>query len=435
MELLVNQSIDLHWKEMLNDDVRAVYVFSPYITSNTAEEVLKKLKPNVCSIHTVFKAELFASRASSLRTLRALLDQGHHLYHVPNLHAKLIFVPETIASIGSQNLTYGGTRNKEASVVISNSVEIDEIQESVLPWLAERTPITLEMIELMEKELPSAENLFDEARAIAEGIDEKVLKLQIEAEEQVERERLRIEHERELVRQSEERQRLLYTLGAKIPRRKLSQETAYCEVIRDYDSFSKRLAVRGNADLSSWSVEGKRINLKRLKRYVCFREDNGLIGWARIAKSRISYINRTLIDNKLLDLGGTKCTLHLTADWSAGAKPDRNLTVQVVTESGNSICRLSVWFDPYGVIFRDFEDETYSPKILFQRLSIQEWINSNWEEFSAILINRVTSPFIYSTSLIGQENVGPFFGKEGEIIKVRLLNDYGGRKVLVVKKL
>ncbi len=116
MELYV-KNIAHRWRKEMRRVTAKAYILSPYITSSTADSVLAHLDENVClpEIYTTFSAELFASKASSLRTLKTMVDQGYPLYHLPNLHAKIVLMPGTFASIGSQNLTLAGTRNKEAS--------------------------------------------------------------------------------------------------------------------------------------------------------------------------------------------------------------------------------------------------------------------------------------------------------------------------------
>ncbi|MES2771021.1 MAG: hypothetical protein V4623_03435 [Pseudomonadota bacterium] len=79
-------------------------VFSPYITSKTAENVLSKV-PCPAEIYTLFFTELFANGSSSVRTLRKLHEQGHALFDLPGLHAKIVHFPGSFASIGVvQNL-------------------------------------------------------------------------------------------------------------------------------------------------------------------------------------------------------------------------------------------------------------------------------------------------------------------------------------------
>ena len=61
----------------------AVVFLSPYLTSRTAETVISAATSEDAEIYTTFSAENFAAGASSLKTVRLLLDAGFHVYHLP----------------------------------------------------------------------------------------------------------------------------------------------------------------------------------------------------------------------------------------------------------------------------------------------------------------------------------------------------------------
>src|SRR5690349_19158694 len=109
------RSIAKRWKREAHAKVERMIFLSPYITG-TAEFVLGELRDGGAEIYTTFSAETFLSGASSLKALKTCLRSGHALYALPKLHAKMMLVPGQFASIGSQNLTRGGTVNKESSV-------------------------------------------------------------------------------------------------------------------------------------------------------------------------------------------------------------------------------------------------------------------------------------------------------------------------------
>ena len=121
-------------------------VFSPYITSPLAKEALNAALPGRIEVHTRFEIEAFAAGASSLSTLRTLHEKGYQLFHVPRLHAKVFDHPRDFATVGSQNLTQQGTRNREATVLIRDPELLAQLRRQLARWVADRQPITLEMI-------------------------------------------------------------------------------------------------------------------------------------------------------------------------------------------------------------------------------------------------------------------------------------------------
>ena len=158
------RSIDRRWKKELEKASGRVLVFSPYLTSSTAESVLKNVKNESCEIYTRFSLEDFAAGSSSLKTLKHLAVRGFKLYKIPKLHAKMIIVPGVFASIGSQNLTVNGRRNREASVVIEDLKEVVKIEKMAEDWLSERYPITYEMITDLEDLLPPLQRKFKDLK-------------------------------------------------------------------------------------------------------------------------------------------------------------------------------------------------------------------------------------------------------------------------------
>ncbi len=150
------KSIDRRWKKEVNKATGKVIILSPYITSNTAAIILNNLNiAKNSEIYTVFSVKNFVSGGSSIKTLRLLQERGFQLYHLPRLHAKMLIVSGKFASIGSQNLTNNGVRNKEASIVIYDSLEVDKIMKLVNKWLMQKQKISNHMIEKVEKNLLS----------------------------------------------------------------------------------------------------------------------------------------------------------------------------------------------------------------------------------------------------------------------------------------
>jgi len=132
-----------------------VIIASPYLTSTAAEAIIGAADPKTSTILTTFRAENFASGASSLTTLRELIGRGFNIRHLDSLHAKLIATSECCL-IGSQNLTAGGTQNKEATAVISDPSLASNLSNRLGNWIRLSQPITLDMVEEMDAHLGPA---------------------------------------------------------------------------------------------------------------------------------------------------------------------------------------------------------------------------------------------------------------------------------------
>ncbi|WP_431023941.1 phospholipase D-like domain-containing protein [Halomonas sp. H5] len=144
------KSIDRRWKKEASNSVESVLFLSPYVTLNTAALVLKNAHPKISQLHTVFSFYNFASGASSVATLRRLKEQGCKIFHLEGLHAKISINDKSFASIGSQNLTLRGTKNKEGTVVIKDEDKISELKSLVDGWTKDSVPITEFMLDEAE---------------------------------------------------------------------------------------------------------------------------------------------------------------------------------------------------------------------------------------------------------------------------------------------
>src|SRR5262249_19530750 len=120
-------SVARRWRREVHASERVV-LLSPYLTSKTAEAILRTIPGERCEVYTRFRAEDFAAGVSSIRTLGRLQEHGCALYDLPSLHAKILLVAGVFASIGSQNVTRQGTVNKEATTVFTDSEAVAAIQ-------------------------------------------------------------------------------------------------------------------------------------------------------------------------------------------------------------------------------------------------------------------------------------------------------------------
>lgn len=168
------------WRGSLKQCGAVARVFSPYLTSGLAEEVLDSDQPANVEVHTRFDIEAFASGASSLATVRLLVERNYPLYDVPRLHAKVFEHPQGFATIGSQNLTQRGTLNREATVVIRDEGALEKLRTQLDQWVLDRRPITLEMIAHAEAAIVDLERAF-------KSLQQACLKIELEAFEAQER--------------------------------------------------------------------------------------------------------------------------------------------------------------------------------------------------------------------------------------------------------
>jgi hypothetical protein len=426
------RSIDRRWRKELHAPAAGVQVFSPYITSKTADSVLGNMSGGQCEVTTLFEMDVFAAGASSLSTLTKLMDQGHRLFHLPNLHAKLVYVPSHFASIGSQNLTSRGTRNKEATIAIDDAGHLREVEASIGPWLEERLPITRKMIADMEELLPPVRRLYLAAQTAAESADAEMSRRRAERSGEharrmqvlMEQARRRLLVENAVDRAPKSRQVSVGTVKT-MESEKDSWETGNYSF-----STTKSLVVGRDADLTTWWIDGKRVDLVPRNRYLCVHQNGRKLGWARVGKTRITYVGKNVTRTDTVWLDGQRCVLTFTADWSSDPEHGRNATVTIKHQSGNAVCVVSIWFSVDDMLQLDVEPAEGGRLAEATKSAMVNWVRQNPIDFRETVLPRFVSPFLYEERLRGVQAT-EFFGPLQSRYQLRLLQTEGNAVLTV----
>jgi hypothetical protein len=387
------------WKKEVGNAKQKVLVFSPYLTSDTADLVLRRAPAELCEIYTTFCAETFASGGSSIQTLRALTADGFIFYELEGLHAKIILISERSVSIGSQNLTRGGTVNKEATVFLTETTEVTRTEKALAPWVASRKPITPEMIADMESRLPKLKRAFRKFREESLATNAAV-KLG-------ERARLR------------QRIRKLQKHLAKIPTAKatvIARVTRIDQTPRTFHgpwNSNVSLLARPGDDLTRWRVEGIRVILDRLVRYMCILENTGKIGWARVGTTRITFVADG-IDSLKMEIDGLHYDMTLDAIWQENDETLDNVRITLSPPNAPGKLSISGWF---GVDRFSISEIAISDRSAMVA-KLKRWILANNGSFQSKIIERMTRPFRYEHNRAGVE-AGQFFGPVATIVRLK----------------
>ena len=171
--MVLLESVSKHAYEKIVVAPKNVIITSPYLTSDTAETVIGAADPNTSTILTTFQAEIFAAKASSLSTLRALIQKGFDLRYLDGLHAKIVLTRDA-CFVGSQNLTVGGTLNKEATALVTDPSTVAAVADGLHAWVKHSQPIRLEMIDDMEKEIGPLIASSDKLATAVNAVDQTV---------------------------------------------------------------------------------------------------------------------------------------------------------------------------------------------------------------------------------------------------------------------
>lgn len=349
-----------------------VYILSPYITSETAEEVLENVEN--CELYTLFNIENFINGSSSIETLKNLIYQGFNVYFIPQLHAKIVLVVDKFVSIGSQNLTNQGTRNKEATFTSTSLSVVKFIEDELQKWFVERTEVSLELLEDIKDRISHLQELYDEFRDEVEKV-----------EEQIELEKSKGNNIQENLK------RLIANLA------KIEKTQEYVKgTVRNYSVWTFMPDSSYGSDLLNWQIGSEFFELKKTNRYLTLIENTGKLGWARVMKTRISYYEESIAWSGYTFLSKEQYKVTFYANWEQETLSRYNLEI-----------RLDNAFFParYGKIFAWFD----SQKIEIIEIQVkwlkgfEEWMQENINVFKNIILEKLLTPFKYNKNLTGVE--------------------------------
>ncbi|MEO7934495.1 MAG: phospholipase D-like domain-containing protein [Chthoniobacterales bacterium] len=375
--------------------------------------------------YTDFSALNFISGSSSLRILKTLIKDGVFIYHVANLHAKVIMVDDVHFSIGSQNLTIKGRRrNIEASFVSGSSTPSGEVKEFFADLHRSARPVSLEEILDLEALIGPEIKKFEKIRESADEVDDQIER---------EREKRRIEQLEKLRREQALR-------AAELVKKERSDRMK--KILKQFDSFfnatpSSRLRASvhrmtnssynfnplgsGTDSLRPCSYKQNfeqllasvGVNPKRFSRYLLVNADNGKLGFVRFVKTRWTFFGSRVRPGERLSLCGCSWEVDITFDWTADGSLERNgsLALRAPVEKGRTVASVGFAFSTVGVdleklILTPYEDDDpWAPMIIdttweYSRIS---------ETLKTYLISHLTNPFKFIRNLTGQQAFS-FFG-------------------------
>lgn len=406
----IRRKVAALWRDKAKASSSPLVILSPFITGALCRSLVKG-KANV-KIFTRFDVGLFASGGSSLDELEKLLKDGHQLFQVNDLHAKVV-MDESFVTIGSQNLTKRGRLlNKELTAAFDDSAVSNFVRECISPWLEEAKPITSEMISLMRSSVGNASALHRAFRAACKKGEETFLagaEALMKGKEELEPTDVQSERIRQL-------QVIRGQISARMIPLTRSQSTLACRVVKPrIETHSPYLSASGGS-FTKWHIGDRSVELDQGNRYLCVLE-TGDIGWVRVASGRITKISRGVTtDDGLLSIDRA-LSLELSGEMKDLRKlpPGANLAC-FVWRSNVKICTIPVSFsltdcsvlDPLVHNSRQLRLGSGNKS----QGEIIDWVLSDKSRMRALIMKEILGPFKFHQRLLG-ENADSFFGKPG----------------------
>jgi hypothetical protein len=424
-KLFLRRGIARRWRQEIALGHRAAF-FSPYVTGRTARRVLLAAGSGKVVLYTRFLAENFAVGASSINCLRRITQGGVTAYDLPGLHAKMLLIPGRLLTVGSQNLTTGGTQNLEASLLVEDQKLVIQAEKESEEWLEKRVLITPEMIEEMAQKLPKVRRAFKGARDAAFELDDAVEQAQRERDD----ESRRAEEERRR-RESDDQERLR-RLQESLNRLPVARR-ALRSTVGGRPSKESLLKV-SSGSFTRWRLDEQIVRLTDLHRYLCVIEETGKLGWARVGSTRISFVERTAIHQRELYFRGFPWTLDVEGVWederqSVAGQPRCNLKLTLRKYYDHEV-DLYCWFTIGGLEVLKYE-WNLPAESKAQREDFRKLVSENEDGIREKISQKLVTPFKYSP---GSKLAGTrvFFGSRGRRYVIRLAN-VAGHPILIAR--
>lgn len=123
-----------YWKKLVNKAKSSVTIYSPYI-SQTINDLLANVSAGITiRIITKLDADSLCGNYQIEALLDAIKNYKAKIFHLNELHAKILLVDDEFVSVGSQNFTKQGRRNKETSLVSNASFKNSKFLQNIKSW-------------------------------------------------------------------------------------------------------------------------------------------------------------------------------------------------------------------------------------------------------------------------------------------------------------
>jgi hypothetical protein len=319
------------WRRLVKTAQARITVYTPYLDKVVLILLQSKIGlgcKNVAII-TDFNPASILEQPHQLLTIKKALTNGYSVLSLTNLHAKVLLVDDKYVATGSQNFTQRGRKNKECTVVPSEQMNGSLFVKTLISWREQAVPIDEELVDVLLSKLQGKIKQYKKLLKEVEATFDSVCKKHAQQKQKALIERLA-----ELERQSNIR---------------MAQGTVYANIdyVPNDDGGYELLRADHSYDMTKWIV--KKTNgstepygLSRLSVYPIILAETNQMGFARIGKTRISYIRSSLSWNdRALALNGVQ--LNVTISFPKVDTKKRNITIKL-SNSYYGGCEFDVLF-------------------------------------------------------------------------------------------
>tara|TARA_R110000744_G_scaffold135782_1_gene245375 strand:- start:2333 stop:3517 length:1185 start_codon:yes stop_codon:yes gene_type:complete len=134
---------------MIEQAKSSIWIFTPYLDFTLNKLLSKSLNDIEIVIITSLEGENPFLRGSQLKALKELISNGVVIKNLSGLHAKILLVDNNYISLGSQNFTSRGRKNKEAGFQSNTSFLESDILQNLNDWHDQANIVNAELIDTL----------------------------------------------------------------------------------------------------------------------------------------------------------------------------------------------------------------------------------------------------------------------------------------------
>lgn len=336
------------WKSRVSEAEESITVYTPFF-----DRLLISLLGNAqldndnITIVTDLNPSSFLEMPNQLRALKRALSDGITVLSTPRLHAKVLLTDDKFVAVGSQNFTSYGRKSKECTVIPAATMAGSSFVDTLLSWRDDATSVDEDFVDML---LSMLSRHIRQYKKLLEETEAEFADLLEHYEE---------EKHSALLRRLEELERQ--------SRIRMSHGDVYASIEHIYGQWDEydSLIADHKCDMTRWVIEkpGGNIEpyqLNRLTMYPIIIAETGRMGFARICKTRITYIRKSLNwSGKRLEVGDY--SLGVTINFPVTDTKKRNVVVKLA-HSYLGVCEAAFLFtgDAFRLIRkRYFKGDSY----------------------------------------------------------------------------
>jgi hypothetical protein len=343
------------WSSLAATAEKSLTIFSPYLDSLVKIIIGRSgLAPDSVVVVTDLSPGSGAEDyPAQLRALRHLMDEGVQVRSLQRLHAKVLLVDDSRATVGSQNFTRYARSSKETTALPYQVLTGSVFLETLIEWREQALPVDAGLIQML------LDGLSVESKAVKVATASLMNAFETTYDEWLQSRRAQqladaAEQARQAAerRQTDEQARALW-FGELIRKSSVRLAGTYAIAQRKtipsglLDSYESLIAHQ-DCDLLRWrrGPQGKANvqELLRLFMYPILLTETGRMGYGRVGHERITYVFGGLQNEEFLQVGAFRARLDVTFPKSDLAR--RNVELRFTLARFPSIqCTVSALFD------------------------------------------------------------------------------------------